>query len=110
MYTERVRDPETGAVYRGDRKGFYDLKPIPKDFIDNRDAWFATVFPYQAMNQPDVVMTHVLFRDEAPVETMKANWEFYKTRSMNFSSMSYVIHSIMAKEMGENNEIPGSRD
>ena len=82
-------------------KGFHELKPVPKDFLEHRDAWFATVFPYQAMNQPDVVMAHAFFPDEFSRDVMKANWDFYKTRSMNFSSMSYVINSIMAKEMGE---------
>ncbi len=82
-------------------EGFHKLKPVPKDFLANRDAWFSTVFPYQALNQPDVVMALMLFRDEFSEETKRANWEFYKARSMNFSSMSYVVNSIMAKEMGE---------
>ncbi len=82
-------------------EGFYKLKPVPENFSKHRDEWFATVFPYQAINQPDVVMALVLFRDEFPEEIKRANWEFYKPRSMNFSSMSYFINSIMAKEMGE---------
>ena len=82
-------------------KDFYKLKPVPEDFLKKRDAWFATVFPYQALNQPDVVMAIALFRDDFSMEIKRANWEFYKYRSMNFSSMSYVINSIMAKEMNE---------
>jgi kojibiose phosphorylase len=82
-------------------KDFYKLKQVPDDFLNKRDAWFATVFPYQALNQPDVVMAMALYREEFTEDVKRANWEFYKPRSMNFSSMSYVINSMMAKEMGE---------
>jgi kojibiose phosphorylase len=82
-------------------EGFYRLKPVPPDLLANRKAWFETVFPYQALNQPDVVMALVLFRDEFDADVRRANWEFYKDKSMNFSSMSFVINSIMAADMGE---------
>ncbi len=82
-------------------EGFHQLKPAPADLLEGRTAWFATVFPYQALNQPDVVMGMVLLRDEFKEDIMRANWDFYKDKSMNFSSMSFVINSIMAKEMGE---------
>jgi kojibiose phosphorylase len=82
-------------------EGFYRLKPVPADLLANRKAWFETVFPYQALNQPDVVMALVLFRDEFDADVRRANWEFYRDKSMNFSSMSFVLNSIMAADMGE---------
>lgn len=81
--------------------GFHQLAPIPPDLLENRQAWFVTVFPYQALNQPDVVMGMVLLPDEFPEDVRRANWEFYKNKSMNFSSMSFVINSLMAVDMGE---------
>jgi kojibiose phosphorylase len=92
-------DPRTRVYEQCD--GFYQLKPIPTDLLEERKVWFVTVFPYQALNQPDVVMAMVLLRDEFPPEVLKANWEFYKDKSMNFSSMSFVLNCIMAADVGD---------
>jgi len=82
-------------------EGFYKLEPALADLLEGRTQWFATVAPYQALNQPDVVMAHVLFRDEVPDDVKRANWAYYKDKSMNFSSMSFVVNAIMATMMGE---------
>jgi len=82
-------------------EGFYKLKEVPPDLLANRRTWFETVFPYQALNQPDVVMAMCLFRDSFEPDVRRANWDFYKDKSMNFSSMSFAINSIMAADMGE---------
>ena len=92
-------DPQT-KVYE-QCAGFHKLRPIPGDLLANRKAWFVTVFPYQALNQPDVVMALVMFRDDFPADVRRANWQFYKDKSMNFSSMSFVLNSIIAADMGE---------
>ena len=92
-------DPTT-KVYE-QCEGFYKLKSVPDDLLANRKVWFETVFPYQALNQPDVVMAMVLFRDDFTRDVLKANWDFYKDKSMNFSSMSFALNAIMAAEMGE---------
>jgi len=92
-------DPST-KVYE-QCEGFYKLKVVPDDLLANRKVWFETVFPYQALNQPDVVMAMVLFRDDFDRDVLKANWDFYKDKSMNFSSMSFALNAIMAAEMGE---------
>jgi len=81
--------------------GFYDLETLPPHLSRDRKVWFETVFPYQALNQPDVVMAMVMFRDEFDRDVQRVNWEFYKDKSMNFSSMSFVLNSIMAADMGE---------
>jgi kojibiose phosphorylase len=102
---ERVRllyDPAT-KIYE-QCEGFYKLEPAPQDLLDGRTEWFVTVFPYQALNQPDVVMALMLCRDEFDEAVKRANWEYYKGKSMNFSSMSYVVNAIMAKKMGEIDE------
>jgi len=80
--------------------GFYQLLP-PPTLTRDRKIWFATVAPYQALNQPDVVMAMVMFRDEFPADVQRANWDFYGDKSMNFSSMSFVLNAIMAADMGE---------
>ena len=95
-------DPQT-KVYE-QYEGFYQLEPKPPHFSENREVWFETVFPYQALNQPDVLMALALQRDKFDSETMRANWEFYKDKSMNFSSMSFVVNAIMATEIGDLDE------
>ncbi|MBK9120161.1 MAG: glycoside hydrolase family 65 protein [Phycisphaerales bacterium] len=92
-------DPRT-HVYE-QCEGFYQLKPIPPDLLEDRKVWFVTVFPYQALNQPDVVMALVMLRDDFPAEVHRANWQFYKDKSMNFSSMSFVLNAIMAADVGD---------
>jgi len=42
-----------------------------------------------------------LFRDQFDADDHRANWAFYRDKSMNFSSMSFAINSIMAADMGE---------
>ncbi|MBN1917827.1 MAG: glycoside hydrolase family 65 protein [Verrucomicrobia bacterium] len=95
-------DPETKLYEQYD--GFYELEPAPADLLEGRTQWFATVAPYQALNQPDVVMAHVLLRDEIPDDVKRANWAYYRHKSMNFSSMSFGINSIMAAIVGEMDE------
>jgi kojibiose phosphorylase len=82
-------------------EGFFDLPLVPPDLLEERKVWFVTVHPYQAMNQPDVVMALVLHRHEFDDPTKRTNWEYYKDKSMNFSSMSYVVNAIMEKEVGD---------
>ncbi len=95
-------DPQT-KVYE-QCEGFYELKPASDDLLNERKAWFATVFPYQALNQPDVVMALTLFRDDFDEDVRRANWEFYKDRSMDFSSMSFAVNALAAAEMGNLDE------
>ena len=92
-------DPATKLYEQYD--GFYKLPPPPPDLLTTRKDWFVPLAFYQALNQPDVVMAMVLFRDAFPPDVVRANWEYYKDKSLNFSSMSFAINSIMAADMGE---------
>jgi trehalose/maltose hydrolase-like predicted phosphorylase len=95
-------DPQTRLYEQYD--GFYQLPPPPPDLLQNRKEWFVPLAPYQALNQPDVLMAMVLFRDDFPADVRRANWEYYRDKSMNFSSMSYALNAIMAADMGEMEE------
>ncbi len=91
-------DPQT-KVYE-QCEGFYKLKPIPSSLLEDRKVWFVTVFPYQALNQPDVLMAMALLPDAFPADVKRANYDFYYEKSMNFSSMSFVINSLMSADVG----------
>ncbi|MBU0616982.1 MAG: hypothetical protein KKI02_04640, partial [Planctomycetes bacterium] len=95
-------DPQTKLYEQCE--GFYQLPPVPDDLLEDRQDWFVTVFPYQAMNQPDVVMALTLFRDDFDADVLRANWEYYKDKSMDFSSMSFAINAIAAADVGNLDE------
>lgn len=82
-------------------EGYHALKPIPDSFRDGQKEWWFTVYPYQAIHQPDVVMAMVLLREQFQDDVFRANQAFYRERSMDFSSMSHVIHCLAAKDVGD---------
>ncbi len=94
-----LHDPATGLYEQC--RDFFNLAPVPPRFGRDREVWFETVSTYQALNQPDVLMAMVLFPDDFPAESRRANWEYYKDKSMNFSSMSFALNAMMAVEMGD---------
>jgi len=95
-------DPQT-KIYE-QCEGFHQLPPPPADLLEGRREWFVPLYRYQAMNQPDVIMATVLFRDEFPEDVRRANWVYYKDKSMNFSSMSFAVNAIMSADVGEMDE------
>ncbi len=95
-------DPAT-SVYE-QCEGFHRLKPLPDDFLARRRAWFEPVYEYQAMNQPDVLMAMMLFGQCFDPRVLRANWEFYRDRSLNFSSMSFAVHAVVAARLGDADE------
>ncbi len=84
--------------------GFHELKPLPPDLLEARKVWFVDVAPYQALNQPDVLMALALLRDDFAPDIRRANWAHYNDKSLNFSSMSFAIHAIVAADVGELDE------
>jgi len=95
-------DPQTRLVEQCE--GFFKLESVPPDLLEARKVWFVTVFPYQALNQPDVVMALMLRRDDFDRDVLKANWDYYNDKSMNFSSMSFAINAIMAAELDDKDD------
>jgi len=81
--------------------GFFKLPAPPPDLLERRREWFVALFPYQALNQPDVLMALTLFRDDFEEELRGANWQYYKDKNLNLSSMSFAINAIMAADLGE---------
>ncbi|HEY3412474.1 MAG TPA: glycosyl hydrolase family 65 protein [Armatimonadota bacterium] len=97
-----IFDPATKVYEQYD--GFHALKPIPPGFREDQKEWWFTVHPYQAIHQPDVVMAMTLLREDYPDDVYAANRDFYGERSMDFSSMSHVIHCLAAKDVGDMDE------
>ena len=53
------------------------------------------------LKQADVVLTLFLFGDEYPLETKRANWEFYEPRTEHGSSLSACSYSLIASQIGK---------
>lgn len=82
-------------------EGFYRLPPPPDDLLAERNDWFAPLSPFQALNQPDVLMAMMLFRDEFDADVKRANRAYYKDKSMDFSSMAFPVNALLAADLGE---------
>jgi trehalose/maltose hydrolase-like predicted phosphorylase len=95
-------DPETRLYEQCE--GFFRLRPLPPDLLAARREWFVTVAPYQALNQPDVLMALMLLRDEFPADVRRANYEYYYRKSLNFSSMSFALNALAALDAGDVDE------
>ena len=98
-----LRFDENTKVYE-QYEGFYKLAPPPADLLANRSAWFEPIYSWKVLNQPDVLMAMVLLPRDFPVDVQCANYDYYYDRSMNFSSMSFVINAMMAAAMGDLDE------
>ncbi len=85
-------------------EGFFGLKPISPELQEARRTRFVSVAPYQALNQPDVLLALALLRGEFDPDVRQANWEYYRGLSLNFSSMSFAINALMASDRGELDE------
>ncbi len=81
--------------------GFFKLKPLPPDLLAARREWFVTVAPFQALNQPDVLMALLLLRDDFAADVRRANYDYYYAKSLNFSSMSFAINALAALDAGD---------
>lgn len=102
-------------IYHEDTKlyeqceGFFDLPLIPqkrwdKFKIENKPKagmWFADLDKYSQTNQPDASALIWMYPEHFDRETYEKNFRFYDERNLNFSSMSYVVNSMMAKETGD---------
>ncbi len=76
-------------------EGFFDLEEAPEDLMRDRPFWWAIVYPYRVIYQPDACMALVLDRDRFDPEVLGANHRYYKPITLNFSSMSYGINAIL---------------
>lgn len=84
--------------------GFFSLPPLPAEVVRQRREWFGPIYSYQALNQPDVVMALMLFREDFDPAVRQANWQYYRDRCQNFSSMSFAINALAAADAGQLDE------
>lgn len=82
-------------------EGFFQLKPLPADLLDERKTRWVTVGPYQALSQPDVLMALALFRADFPPDVHLANWSYYREKSLDLAPMGPAVHALLGAYLGE---------
>jgi maltose phosphorylase len=101
-------DPETQLYEQ--HEGFFDLPHIDIDKIPVEDFPLYSHWSYDRMyrndmiKQPDVLMFMFLYNRSFSLEEKRANYEYYEPRCIHESSLSPSIHSILAEELGRNEE------
>ncbi len=77
-----------------------DMSKLPRNF-DIRYSYFPmNLWRMQITKQADVVLLMFVLGDKFSKEVKKANYEFYEPRTCHGSSLSPSIHSIIAAEIG----------
>lgn len=91
-------------------EGFLDLPTI--DVLKYRDtpgklqqaySW-REINGAQVLKQADVIMLLHLLSHEFTEEQKKINWDYYEPKTMHDSSLSAVIHCIVANDIGQSKE------
>jgi maltose phosphorylase len=105
-YDERTRLYEQ-------HEGYFGLPHIDVDSISTSDFplyshWsYDRIYRTDMIKQPDVLMFMFLYGHEFPLETKRANYEYYEPRCIHESSLSPSVHSILASELGKHGEAAG---
>ncbi|MGA2973777.1 MAG: glycosyl hydrolase family 65 protein [Spirochaetia bacterium] len=101
-----VRSRSDGVVMQCDH--FEDLERI-----DFHEVWKDHSLPFghfvsqernyrsQALKQADVLLLAYLFPADFPLERLAANYDYYEPLTTHDSSLSCVIHSILATRLGK---------
>ncbi|MNO24141.1 Alpha,alpha-trehalose phosphorylase [compost metagenome] len=101
-------DQDSGVFEEHD--GYFDLPHIDIHSIPVTDFplysnWsYDRLYRYDMIKQPDVLMFMFLYNGEFSREAKLANYEYYEPRCIHESSLSPSIHSILASELGKDEE------
>jgi nigerose phosphorylase len=79
-------------------KTLLSRKLNPHEYLGGGNGLATTT---QILKQADVVLTLFLFNDQYPLETKRANWEFYEPRTEHGSSLSACSYSLIASQIGK---------
>jgi maltose phosphorylase len=90
--------------------GYFDLPHIGFHSIDESqfplaENWaYVRRLRYDLIKQPDVLLLMLFFSGEFNYKTKLNNYEFYEPRCCHESSLSPCIHSVLAAELGRDDE------
>ena len=82
-----------------------DVDAIPVEEFPLYNHWtYDRIYRNDMIKQPDVLMFMLLFNSQFTEEELKNNYEFYEPRCIHESSLSPSVHSILAAQLGKEEE------
>ena len=85
-----------------------DVDAIPVEEFPLYNHWtYDRIYRNDMIKQPDVLMFMLLFNSQFTAEELKNNYEFYEPRCIHESSLSPSVHSILAAQLGKEEEAFG---
>ena len=90
--------------------GYFDLPHVDVDAIPIEEFplyhhWtYDRIYRNDMIKQPDVLMFLFLFNSRFSLDVLKSNYEFYEPRCIHESSLSPSVHSILAAQLGKEQE------
>jgi maltose phosphorylase len=101
-------DPESGLFEQ--HEGFFNLPHIDIDAIPIEDFplyhhWsYDRIYRNDMIKQPDVLMFMFLYNQSFTLAEKQANYNYYEPRCIHESSLSPSVHSVLASELGRQQE------
>lgn len=82
-----------------------DIHSIPITDFPLYDHWsYDRIYRNDMIKQPDVLMFLFLYNQSFTKEEKQINYDYYEPKTIHESSLSPSIHSILAAELGKNEE------
>ena len=82
-----------------------EVKDIPAEEFPLYRYWsYDRIYRNDMIKQPDVLMFMFLYSGDFTLEEKRANYEYYEPRCIHESSLSPSVHSILAAEIGKEDE------
>ncbi len=91
-------------------EGYFELPHVDVDAIPIEDFplyhhWsYDRIYRNDMIKQPDVLMFLLLFNSQFTEEQIRNNYDFYEPRCIHESSLSPSVHSILAEQLGKEEE------
>lgn len=91
-------------------EGYFKLPHVDVDEIPIEDFplyhhWsYDRIYRNDMIKQPDVLMFMLMFNTGFSEEVLRKNYEFYEPRCIHESSLSPSVHSILASQLGKEEE------
>ncbi len=82
-----------------------DIDRIPVEEFPLYEHWtYDRIYRNDMIKQPDVLMFLLLFNSSYDTDMIRRNYDFYEPRCIHESSLSPSVHSILAQQLGREQE------
>ncbi|SHO51258.1 glycoside hydrolase family 65 protein [Anaerocolumna xylanovorans] len=101
-------EKETGVFEQ--HEGYFNLPHVDIDEIPIEEFplyhhWtYDRIYRNDMLKQPDVLMFMLMYNSDFTEEQLRSNYEYYEPRCIHESSLSPSVHSILASQIGKEEE------